>query len=291
MTWPRIHSKGHAAVTSKRGSRRGAFSLVELLVVIAIISMLISILLPSLRRSLRQAAVTVCMHNLKQIGQGIDLYKIESNGWIPPTTGSEDARDSEPPLSVWFQKLLSSSYLSHPAVMVCPEDPLRSWLLPNCTSGVYSRWTGCSYGMNGFVLESPGQYLCHTERHQPERPHEILLIADMGPDGHSMGYGGPSSLPTIDRNNGTLSWDDGYQAGDPGEQKSWLSTRHLGGINVLMLDGGVQWVATRDLMYRGITEYDSACAAGSCTLCLNLIPHYSFAVSQTFWWTGTVPLH
>ena len=252
-----------------------------------IIVILIAVLLPSIRKSMRQAAATVCMHNLKQISEALDLYKLENNGWVPFTTGSEGMR-SGPPLSVWFHKLVPS-YMKEPGVLICPDDPLRLWLLRN--DGVSLPGAGvaaASYGMNEFILSSPDRFLCNLERWRPKRPHDTLLVGDMGPDTLYSGSGGSSASGGPMRNNGTLPWDDRYEPGVH-EQSSWLTARHLGGINVLTVGGAVQRVVTRPLMGTVIQGWYESCAAGSCTLCSRTVDHYSFAASQTFWWTGPLP--
>jgi hypothetical protein len=58
--------------------------LIELLVVVSIIALLVAILLPSINRARAAAKATVCLTNLRGIGQGLALYDSQNRGFAVP---------------------------------------------------------------------------------------------------------------------------------------------------------------------------------------------------------------
>ena len=112
--------------TTKRG-----FTLVELLVVIGIIAILVGILLPALSRARKQARATVCLSNLRQLGNGWVMYLNDSKGHLPhwrwnstPTPLTGAARDE----FVWrgFIFGVMMEYKLNSSQVHCPEaiDPV-----------------------------------------------------------------------------------------------------------------------------------------------------------------------
>src|SRR2546421_730451 len=106
--------------SGRRGPFTSAFTLVELLVVIGIIAVLIGILLPVMSRAREQAKRTVCLANLRTLGQAMMMYANAQKGWLP---------NSNPPLTVndsnatnYVLVTLAKEYVRAPAVFHCPSD-------------------------------------------------------------------------------------------------------------------------------------------------------------------------
>lgn len=277
------------------GRRRRATTLIELLVVVGIIAILLTMLVPSLMRSVQLASNAVCMHNLRQISQGLQLYRVENDGWLPDAKKARrnstlaSSRSSRANQNVWFLKLFPE-YLPDLTVLTCPEDPYRFRMKPgrelvdDPDVADYA-----SYGINSFIVTAGQGYLSDLDRHQPTRPLNTILVADLGPDyGFVLPRGNQKAGPK--RNASMLAWDDTYDPLVSNPPTPWLTVRHGRGINVATVGGGVESANTEVLMYRPIAIKYASCADGQCTLCKELrMYHYSFADDQLYWWTGPLP--
>jgi type II secretory pathway pseudopilin PulG len=263
--------------------------LIELLVVMSMIGLLISILIPSLKQSMQLAAETICKHNLREIGHCLELYRTEHDGWLPTPEESSVGIESVGKRRPWFVKLYPM-YLPDPMILTCPEDPFRNRMItvgPHLSDDYIAEYA--SYGMNRFVASAGGGFVANVDRHQPSRPHDTILLADLGPD-VAVGSSVVEGLSGPIRNGSLLTWDDGFDPFTGFTPRPWLTRRHGRGINVATLEGGVREAQTWDIMRRPIGAFYDKCAAGGCTFCNELhLPHYSFARDHLYWWSGQTP--
>ena len=280
--------------------RRGT-TLIELLVVIGIIGVLISMLIPSLKRTMQLAASTVCMHNLREIGHGLMLYRFDYDGWLPtdliPEEVLEDTVTASARKDTWFEKMVPA-YLQDPLIMTCPKDPYRYRMVD-----ALDRWDNApdigdyaSYGLNRFIMTAAGGTLADLDRHRPLRPADTILVADLGPDtlrGVPEPFR-PKNGPRRPR--GLLAMNDGYDPLNVHFTAPWLTQRHGHGINMLTATIEVRPVSTVEMMQNPVRTYYEDCAAGGCALCnarassFPFMYHYSFAKDRLFWWTGSLSL-
>lgn len=151
--------------------KRRAFTLIELLVVIAIIAILMSILMPALRAAKDQAYGTVCVHNLRTLSLGWNMYQDENDSklvegncprwdafktnpepfWVEPPQDAKGTYKGEPPSPTqqeeWYgiQRGALYVYAKDVDAYYCPADRRRR-RNPNKTP-----WRSYSIagGMNG----------------------------------------------------------------------------------------------------------------------------------------------
>ncbi len=114
---------------------RPAFTLVELLVVIGIIALLIGILLPTLGRARESGKKAVCLSNLRELGNGFQMYIDSADGRVPrvnplpfsnpvynkqPVAYTSGPYNEFPPLV----ETMSRELPEDSGVWVCPNDSL-----------------------------------------------------------------------------------------------------------------------------------------------------------------------
>lgn len=103
--------------------RRTGFTLIELLVVVAIISILAAMLLPGLARAREAARRASCSNNIRQMGLAFKMYASESGGDFPPLQSfigpNCDIKNTR--VMMFDGKAIYPEYLADSRVLVCPS--------------------------------------------------------------------------------------------------------------------------------------------------------------------------
>lgn len=194
---------------STRSARPRGFTLIELLVVIAIIAILAAILFPVFAKAREKARQTSCLSNLKQLGLASRMYSndYDNQGFDYWYYGTSRLM----PGSTWYFTIEAiEPYMKSQQILVCPSNRLS-----NGRAGVFADYYLLDVGPS--VSGEPPTYW--------------------------RGFGSTMSDGAVTNPANTVWWIDGRQSSfSPWNDWQPSLQLHLGGANMVFLDGHGKWL-------------------------------------------------
>lgn len=150
---------------------RKGFTLIELLVVIAIITILAGLIFPAFTRAREFAKKTVCLSNLKQIGQAMMMYVQDYDETFP---AARMGPTCWPVCNSWADthyvwRYIIQPYVKNYDIFRCPSTDSFAW--SETFWGVHFDVLG-TYGMNGVFCAQPKRLA------DIPSPSDIILVGE-----------------------------------------------------------------------------------------------------------------
>jgi len=217
-----------------RKTVESGFSLIELLVVIAIIAILAALLLPALSRSMQRAHQIHCVHNLSQIGIGIQNFVTDNHAYPTFRGGTNDNDDNS---GLWFRQIERGGFDNSRPKKNFFNDGV--WLCPSAkvdfnyfTSYGYNTFGVAPIGDNTPASKQPGKIPLGLRGFWSDNHHPYIPVKESE-------VASPSDMIAVgDSLNGGL--DFMRETWFISQKKRNASSRHQGKLNVVFCDGHVE---------------------------------------------------
>jgi prepilin-type N-terminal cleavage/methylation domain-containing protein/prepilin-type processing-associated H-X9-DG protein len=246
------------------GRDRRAFTIIELLIVIAVMAVLIALIAGVVKHVREQGRQLQCENNLKQVGTA--MLKFAS---MP----QNQMRMPQMAWVVWDGYWVEQAwpYYQTEEILACPSDAKPYNMTEALNQGMRistnDYWWQYAEGTNSWVAKKAPWWDPEGNYRSRNEWNDVLVSYRGSCDGYrSGGYGpkvfeykAPSKALLLDEAWDNTRWGarqcsrgpDIWPGWDPNNvdnsridwDRNWLGlTRHSGGANFLMMDGGVRWI-------------------------------------------------
>ncbi len=220
---------------------RNAFTLIELLVVIAIIAILAALLVPATQEALERARNIACQSNLHQDAVALTQYADDHDGEMPAYWDNETHSTAGP--VIHWQFTVGVNYLGEPEGTFWTPDQIRRSSL-HCPSdqaisiprygGSPVRCVAINGTMNPRLVKFNGRSWPQTSGATLAR---LALVKN--PSGMCMAGDGAGATYSNE-------WGNSARYYDINMGNLFMFSRHMGGLNFVMMDGHVLWHSPED---------------------------------------------
>ena len=152
--------------------RRRGFTLVELLVVIAIISILSAILMPVFVQGREGGRRTVCLSNVRQLTQAVQMYTQDYEEHLPTLGLGSEGRGR------WMWQI--QGYARNKSLFTCPHVPENVYDGSQWTDRTGYGWAEHLWGHNSGSPQADGYSLSEISQ-----PSATICLGDTGYNGSS----------------------------------------------------------------------------------------------------------
>lgn len=251
---------------SRAMDRRAGFSLIELVAILAVLGILVALLMPAIQAAREAARRGTCVQNLQRIGAAFHSYH-DTYGVFPPSYVNigEEVR--------WGWATLILPYVEQQSLFEQLEPQRRRGLTPSPFNGMQERidayrcpsdafrgdtnpyFTRLDYeqGASNYVVSEsvagfePRRHDSHTMADISDGASNTLLVGERDTSGNA-GAVWPGRARSTSSVGFRTVWRinlRGYDGTDFWNscRRYALSSEHLGGVQVVFCDGGVQFLS------------------------------------------------